>query len=146
MHSRFSLSFAALAALSYALPEPTANPEPVARAAPAPEPSVTDPTRTFKGRRRNILSDATADLGSALNGLPSYVASGVPQLFVTLPSGSAAASSAGVSNVDAVPTSVANYPPYANWTGQNWNVRFHGNVYRQRKYTPSDKFHPQRRS
>jgi hypothetical protein len=30
----------------------------------------------------------------------------------------------------AKPTEVLNVPPYANWTDQGWNVRFHGNVYK----------------
>jgi phosphatidate phosphatase APP1 len=30
----------------------------------------------------------------------------------------------------AKPTEVLNIPPYANWTDQGWNVRFHGNVYK----------------
>lgn len=31
----------------------------------------------------------------------------------------------------ALPTQVLNLPPYANWTDAGWNVRFHGNVYKQ---------------
>jgi hypothetical protein len=35
------------------------------------------------------------------------------------------------SQLAALPTQVLNIPPYANWTNQGWNVRFHGNVYKQ---------------
>lgn len=31
----------------------------------------------------------------------------------------------------AVPTQALNIPPYANYTDQGWNVRFHGNIYKQ---------------
>lgn len=36
----------------------------------------------------------------------------------------------GEDSLDAKPTEVLNIPPYANWTDQGWNVRFHGNVYK----------------
>lgn len=41
-------------------------------------------------------------------------------------------SSLGINDddLDARPTEVLNIPPYANWTDQGWNVRFHGNVYK----------------
>jgi phosphatidate phosphatase APP1 len=41
-------------------------------------------------------------------------------------------SSLGINDGDlaAKPTEVLNIPPYANWTEQGWNVRFHGNVYK----------------
>lgn len=35
------------------------------------------------------------------------------------------------SQLAALPTQVLNIPPYGNWTDQGWNVRFHGNVYKQ---------------
>lgn len=35
------------------------------------------------------------------------------------------------SQLAALPTQVLNLPPYANWTDEGWNVRFHGNVYKQ---------------
>jgi hypothetical protein len=42
-------------------------------------------------------------------------------------------SSLGLNNsqLAALPTQVLNLPPYANWTNEGWNVRFHGNVYKQ---------------
>lgn len=41
-------------------------------------------------------------------------------------------SSLGINDGDlaAKPTEVLNVPPYANWTNNQWNVRFHGNVYK----------------
>ena len=33
--------------------------------------------------------------------------------------------------LEALPTNVLNIDPYANWTNSGWNVRFHGNVYKQ---------------
>jgi len=49
-----------------------------------------------------------------------------------LPTGSQVLSRLGINDNDlaAIPTSVLNIPPYANWTEQGWNVRFHGNVYK----------------
>ena len=35
------------------------------------------------------------------------------------------------SQLAALPTNVLNIPPYANWTDEGWNIRFHGNVYKQ---------------
>ncbi|KAF1988805.1 hypothetical protein K402DRAFT_373130 [Aulographum hederae CBS 113979] len=106
----------------------------------APDPMVTpslvryDPTRTFE--RRNIISDLAGDVNSVLSELgnvPSYVASGIPDFFQNFPTGGAVVSSLGLNDeqLAALPTQVLNLPPYANWTGQNWNVRFHGNVYKQ---------------
>ena len=42
-------------------------------------------------------------------------------------------SSAGVKSSDlaATPTSVLNIPGYANWTQNGWNLRIHGNVFKQ---------------
>lgn len=37
----------------------------------------------------------------------------------------------GDGDLESKPTQVLNIPPYANWTDQGWNVRFHGNVYKQ---------------
>ncbi|KAI1659218.1 hypothetical protein F4813DRAFT_25168 [Daldinia decipiens] len=76
-------------------------------------------------------------IGSILDSLgsdvSSYVASGVPQFFQDFPSGEAVASSLGIhsSDLDVKPTQVLNIPAYANWTEEGWNVRVHGNVYKQ---------------
>lgn len=102
-----------------------------------------DPTETYK-RRRDIISDLDGDIDSVLSGLgsdiPSYVASGVPNFFQGFPSGDAVASSLGIgsSELAALPTNVLNLPPYANWTSSGWNVRFHGNVYKQPNTSVSD--------
>ncbi|KAI9738790.1 MAG: hypothetical protein M1834_008297 [Cirrosporium novae-zelandiae] len=99
-----------------------------------PAPVNWSPSKTLE--RRGIYSDLTADLGSIFSSLgsaiPSYVASGVPNYFQDLPSGTAVQSSLGINDDDlkASPTAVLNMPPYANWTDQGWNVRFHGNVYK----------------
>ncbi|TKA44241.1 hypothetical protein B0A49_13042, partial [Cryomyces minteri] len=78
-------------------------------------------------------SDVNSILGSLGSDIPSYVASGVPNFFQGFPTGPAVQSSLGLdkSQVAALPTQVLNIPPYANLTNQGWNVRFHGNVYKQ---------------
>ncbi|KAK5942741.1 hypothetical protein PMZ80_005307 [Knufia obscura] len=91
--------------------------------------------------RRDIIDSLTSkvasygesllsDLGSAI---PSYVTDGILPGLVDLPTGSQVLSSAGVSStdLDAKPTQVLNIPGYANWTGNQWNLRVHGNVYKQ---------------
>ena len=57
---------------------------------------------------------------------------GVPNFFQDFPSGDAVKSKLGLGDhdLDATPPQVLNVPPYANWTDQGWNVRFHGNVYK----------------
>jgi hypothetical protein len=57
----------------------------------------------------------------------------VPNFFQDFPSGDKVASSLGLdsSQLAALPTQVLNIPPYGNWTDNGWNVRFHGNVYKQ---------------
>ncbi|KAG9539977.1 hypothetical protein KCV01_g26118, partial [Aureobasidium melanogenum] len=102
------------------------------------------PSRTDERIRRNILSDIQSDVGSVLSGLgsdlPSWVASGVPNFFQGFPTGDAVVSSLGLndSQVSALPTQVLNLDPYANWTESGWNVRFHGNVYKQPNTSTAD--------
>ena len=123
-----------------------ASPEPL----PAPEitssPALNEATRTYK-HRRDIISSIAGGASQVISGVasnvpnvPSYVASGVPEFYENLPTGSAVQSSLGLSDdeIRATPTSVANYPPYANWTDQGWNVRFHGNIYRQPNTSEED--------
>lgn len=98
------------------------------------------PTKTWKGKR-GVVSDITSDIAGDINtvlselgsNLPSYVASGVDPFFENLPTGDAVKSSLGLDDaqVSALPTQVLNVDPYANFTDQGWNVRFHGNVYKQ---------------
>jgi hypothetical protein len=91
--------------------------------------------------RRGVISDLTAAVESDINSIlsdlgtdvPSYVASGIIPQLQGLPTGSAVMSSAGVNStdVDAQPTKVLNIPGYGNWTDIGWNLRIHGNVYKQ---------------
>lgn len=76
------------------------------------------------------LGSVFSSLGS---GVSSFVASGVPQFFNDLPTGTAVESSLGISSgdLDASPTQALNLPPYANWTDQGWNLRIHGNIFKQ---------------
>jgi hypothetical protein len=130
-----------------AIPDPTAAPAPVQVRAPI----ITPAAIQFDGKysylnkrnyhdRRNIISDIASgadnvlhSLGSILGtDLPSYVISGIPNYFQDFPTGDQVKSSLGINDDDlqATPTHVLNVPPYANWTDQGWNVRFHGNVYK----------------
>ncbi|KAL8772142.1 MAG: hypothetical protein Q9209_002577 [Squamulea sp. 1 TL-2023] len=113
-------------------------------AAVAAEQPLITPSPTFQDGvtrtvllRRDILDDIKGDVKGILSDLgsaiPSYVASGVPNFFQDFPMGKKAQESLGISDeqVDALPTSVLNIPGYGNWTDRGWNLRFHGNVYKQ---------------
>jgi hypothetical protein len=100
----------------------------------------------------SYVSGIISGLGSSVS---NYVASGVPQYFQALPTGSEVQKSLGISDSDlaAKPTLVLNVPwvtqpppfyqliatdwcnhfirAYANWTDKGWNVRVHGNVYKR---------------
>lgn len=99
-------------------------------------PTVKRPTKTLKSRR-GVFSDLESDVKSELaalgSNIPSYVASGIPNFFQDFPTGDKVQSSLGLDDdqVKALPTQVLNIPSYANWTDQGWNLRFHGNVYKQ---------------
>ena len=76
--------------------------------------SLTDRTPS-RVQGRDIIDDITGAGGyltSVLGNLPSYVASGVPNFFQDLPTGSAVVSSLGLSDddLDAAPTQVLNIP------------------------------------
>lgn len=138
------LPAALLSVLTAASPAPTplASPESKPNAIAPRDPQITPsvvqyhPTRTNK-YRRNIISDLESGVNSILSELgsdiPSYVASGIPNFFQGFPTGDDVQSSLGIDDaqVSALPTQVLNLPPYANFTNQGWNVRFHGNVYKQ---------------
>ncbi|KAF2134352.1 hypothetical protein P153DRAFT_362121 [Dothidotthia symphoricarpi CBS 119687] len=124
-----------------ALPDPTAVPVRVEVRAPI----VTPAAISFDGRysyieRRNILSDIASGVDGVAKSwasvlgsdLPSYFTDGIQEWQESLPTGTQVLSKLGIkdSDLDAIPTSVLNVPPYANWTDQGWNVRFHGNVYK----------------
>ncbi|KAF2008539.1 hypothetical protein BU24DRAFT_497975 [Aaosphaeria arxii CBS 175.79] len=125
-----------------AIPEPTAVPDSVEVRAPVVTPAAIrfDGSHSYMYDRRNIISDIASgadnflhSLGSVIGqDLPSYVISGVPNFFQNFPTGDQVKSSLGIKDedLDAAPTEVLNIPPYANWTGDAWNVRFHGNVYK----------------
>lgn len=100
------------------------------------------PTRTYQ--RRDLFSDIGTGINSILSdigsGIPSYVASGVPNFFQDFPTGDNVKSSLGLNDqqLAALPTQVLNIDPYANWTSSGWNVRFHGNVYKQPNTSTED--------
>lgn len=130
--SRTSLIGAMLACAQLA----AAAPNPVAAAHPmiTPPPSLDRRAlERLEGRDVNFggyLNSVFSSLGS---GVSSFVASGVPQFFNDLPTGTAVESSLGISSsdLDASPTQALNLPPYANWTDQGWNMRIHGNIFKQ---------------
>ena len=101
-----------------------------------PAPTVNRPSRTVRSRR-GIIDDLESNVKSELaelgSDIPTYVASGVPNFFQDFPTGDKVQSSLGIDDdqVKALPTQVLNIPGYANWTDRGWNVRFHGNVYKQ---------------
>ncbi|OOG00546.1 hypothetical protein ASPCADRAFT_136333 [Aspergillus carbonarius ITEM 5010] len=134
---------AALLSIVSGIPAPTAFVNDVAPPEPVitPSPVQHQPSRVAG---RNILSDVDSDIHSVLSGLgsdlPSWVASGVPNYFQGFPTGDAVVSSLGLNSAElaALPTNVLNIDPYANWTSSGWNVRFHGNVYKQPNTSVSD--------
>jgi phosphatidate phosphatase APP1 len=91
--------------------------------------------------KRDVVDSLTSEVAGYVNSifselgtaLPSYVTEGLLANLEGLPTGSNVLSSANVSSsdLDAIPTSVLNLPGYGNWTGSEWNLRFHGNVYKQ---------------
>jgi Uncharacterized conserved protein (DUF2183) len=96
-----------------------------------PPPAYPPPTRTID--RRNLFSDAASYANSLLDGAPSYITDGVANFFQGYPTGSAVLESAGVSStdIDALPTQALNIPGYGNWTNSGWNLRVHGNIFKQ---------------
>lgn len=84
-------------------------------------------------RRIDPASYVNSVFKSLGSGVSSFIASGVPQFFNELPTGTAVESSLGIksSDLDASPTQALMVPPYANWTDQGWNVRIHGNIFKQ---------------
>ncbi|KAI9805363.1 MAG: hypothetical protein M1833_005816 [Piccolia ochrophora] len=109
-----------------------------------PSPSEWSPTkvrRAIGDDIRSIGEEIGDDFGSAAtyvqsvlgSGIPSFVASGVPNFFQDFPVGKDVQSSLGIEDeqLAALPTSVLNIPGYGNWTDQGWSLRLHGNVYKQ---------------
>ncbi|EPS31075.1 hypothetical protein PDE_06029 [Penicillium oxalicum 114-2] len=143
---RRTLTLLAVLPLVAAIPAPTGDASNVNALQP-PQPVITpspvrkDPSPIIQ---RGIISDLESDVNSILSGLgsdiPSWVASGVPNFFQGFPTGDSVVSSLGLqsSELAALPTNVLNIDPYANWTKSGWNVRFHGNVYKQPNTSRSD--------
>ncbi|KAI8634492.1 hypothetical protein F5Y19DRAFT_461847 [Xylariaceae sp. FL1651] len=102
-----------------------------------PAPSLED--RDLALTQRNI--DPGSYINSVISGLgsdvSSYVASGVPQFFQDFPVGADVEKTLGINDNDlkATPTQALNLPGYGNWTDQGWNVRIHGNIYKQPNIT-----------
>ncbi|KAJ4375401.1 hypothetical protein N0V83_002488 [Neocucurbitaria cava] len=124
-----------------ALPDPTAAPAPVQVAAPIITPAaIRFDSRHSYLQKRNLLDDIKSGVDDIAHSwasvlgtdLPSLFTDGIPGWFDGLPTGTQVLSSLGIGDDDlaAKPTEVLNVPPYANWTDQGWNVRFHGNVYK----------------
>jgi Uncharacterized conserved protein (DUF2183) len=111
-----------------ALPNPALDAEAALVTAP---PAYPPPTRTID--RRNLFSDAASYANSLLDGAPSFITDGVANFFQGYPTGSAVLESAGVSStdLDALPTQALNIPGYGNWTNSGWNLRVHGNIFKQ---------------
>ncbi|KAL2404886.1 hypothetical protein ABEF93_008108 [Exophiala dermatitidis] len=112
----------------------------IALITPAPTPTLAV-YGTYAGDKRGIVNDLTSKLDSYVNSvfselgtaIPSYVSNGLLPNLQGLPTGSQVASSLGVSSSDlaATPTQVLNIPGYGNWTDNGWNLRIHGNVFKQ---------------
>lgn len=116
------------------------SPEEAALITPAPTPTLAV-YGSYAGARRGIVGDLTSKLDSYVNsvfselgsGIPSYVSNGLLPNLQGLPTGSQVLSSVGASSTDlaASPTQVLNIPGYGNWTAAGWNLRIHGNVFKQ---------------
>ncbi|RYP09794.1 hypothetical protein DL764_001048 [Monosporascus ibericus] len=85
-------------------------------------------------RGRVVPEQRGLDVGSLTDG----VIDGIGRLLSDLPVGSAVQHRLDLSDDDlaALPTQVLNIPGYANWTDEGWNVRIHGNVYKQPDTSP----------
>jgi Uncharacterized conserved protein (DUF2183) len=126
------MALVAVALLSILQPivaSPAAQPNPVQDAQAAL--ITATPTRTLN--RRDLLSEAKSYANSLLDGAPSFVTEGIAEFFQGLPTGDAVLESAGVGSGDlaAQPTQALNIPGYGNWTDSGWNLRVHGNIFKQ---------------
>ncbi|KAK1999746.1 hypothetical protein LX36DRAFT_655169 [Colletotrichum falcatum] len=110
----------------------------VVLAAPADpaHPMITPPPTRVK-RTPDVTDDIGNYVNSVIKGLgsdvSSFVVSGIPQYFQGFPTGTQVLSSLGINDGDlaAQPTQALNIPAYGNWTDEGWNVRVHGNIYKQ---------------
>ncbi|KAI1826827.1 hypothetical protein F4861DRAFT_16957 [Xylaria intraflava] len=102
---------------------------------PAPHPEDREQALARRGLNPgSYISSVMSDLGSDIS---SYVASGIPQFFQDFPVGKAVEKALDIDDNDlkATPTQALNVPGYANWTDSGWNVRVHGNIYKQPNVT-----------
>lgn len=96
---------------------------------PAPDPRIT-PTPTVDRRQfTGVPASVTSIFGSAI---PSDAAGGILPAWLTMPSDDQIKEQLGLNDtaIAQLPVQVMNIPGYANWTQNGWNVRIHGNVYR----------------
>lgn len=133
------IAYLCLISRAYAFPtEVVAEEKALITPAPTPARAIYD---SYAGARRGLIGDLTSELDSYVNSvfselgtaIPSYVSNGLLPNLQDLPTGSAVLSSVGVSGSDlaATPTQVLNIPGYGNWTEKGWNLRIHGNVFKQ---------------
>ncbi|KAI0153216.1 hypothetical protein GGR57DRAFT_468055 [Xylariaceae sp. FL1272] len=103
-----------------------------------PAPSAAD--RELALARRDIISDAESYIDGLESDVSSLVSSGIPAFFQNFPTGDDVESALGIGDDDlkATPTHVLNIPSYANWTNDGWNLRIHGNVYKQPNISQDD--------
>ncbi|KAI1431983.1 hypothetical protein GGR50DRAFT_31296 [Xylaria sp. CBS 124048] len=102
-----------------------------------PAPSAEDRDRALERRDLDPASYVHSVLSGLGSDVSSYVASGVPQFFQDLPIGKAVEDALDIDDADlvATPTQALNVPGYGNWTDSGWNVRVHGNIYKQPNIT-----------
>ncbi|KAG8816921.1 hypothetical protein FRC17_000134 [Serendipita sp. 399] len=96
-------------------------------AIPAPEPTPA-PTKVQLPKR-----DLSSWASSVAAGLPTDIASGILPAFQGLPSADDIKEQLNLTDdaIQQLPLQVLNFPSYANWTGSGWNVRIHGQAYKQ---------------
>ncbi|KAF5019207.1 hypothetical protein F66182_8796 [Fusarium sp. NRRL 66182] len=101
----------------------------VAVATPAPTEAVVLGRRDIDDDARSYINRLAAEVPSKIS---RWVLSGTLDFPSGLPTGGQVKESANISDDDlaAQPTQVLNIPPYGNWTDNGWNVRVHGNVYK----------------
>ncbi|KAG8810585.1 hypothetical protein FRC18_003989 [Serendipita sp. 400] len=94
-----------------------------------PRPEPTSPPTRVELPKRGLSSWAS----SVAQGLPTDVASGILPAFQGLPSPDDIKEQLNLTDdsINQLPIQVLNIPSYANWTSSGWNVRIHGQAYRQ---------------
>lgn len=94
-------------------------------------PTYPPPTRTVE--RRDLIDDAKSYANSVLSGAPAYITDGIADFFQGFPTGDEVLESLGIrdGDLDTQPTQALNIPGYGNWTETGWNLRLHGNIFKQ---------------